>query len=160
MWLPGNYFPWIIDPPRTTWPLKRGHTSLHNGHMLPHLAACKANHQCIKEQMPLTILCLFTRGQFWPSGIVIACVCVCVRVCACQSLACPRDNSGPVQARLAKFAPNMQKTLVKVPIVFVFFLFFFFFGGGGGGGGQLTLTFKVKFNLKVRIYPILSLSGP
>ena len=26
---------------------------------------------------------LITRGQFWPSGIVIACVCVCVRVCVC-----------------------------------------------------------------------------
>ena len=30
-------------------------------------------------------LCLtrlfFTRGQFWPSGIVVACVCVCVCVC-------------------------------------------------------------------------------
>ena len=26
--------------------------------------------------------------------------------------------------------------------------------------GQLTVTFKVKFNLKVRIYPILSLSAP
>ena len=26
--------------------------------------------------------------------------------------------------------------------------------------GQLTLTFKVKFNLKLRIYPILSLSAP
>ena len=63
----------------------------------------------------------FTRGQFWPSGIVIACVCVCVRVCVCQSvcqsLACPRDNLGPVQARIAKFGPKMQKTLVKVPIV-------------------------------------------
>ena len=23
----------------------------------------------------------FTRGQFWPSGIVVVCVCVCVRVC-------------------------------------------------------------------------------
>ena len=63
---------------------------------------------------------LFTRGQFWPSGIVVACVCVCVSVClsVCQSLACPRDNSGPVQARVAKFSPKMQKTLVKVPIVF------------------------------------------
>ena len=58
-----------------------------------------------------------TRGQFWPSGIVIACVCVCVRVCVCQSLACPRDNLGPVQARIAKFGPKMQKTLVKVLIV-------------------------------------------
>ena len=29
-------------------------------------------------------LCFFTRGQFWPSGIVVACVClsVCPSVCA------------------------------------------------------------------------------
>ena len=60
----------------------------------------------------------FTRGQFWPPGIVVACVCVCLSVClsVCQSLACPRDNSGPVQAGI-KFGPKMQKTLVKVPIV-------------------------------------------
>ena len=68
-------------------------------------------------------LIVFTRGQFWPSGIVIACICVFVRVCecvyqsVCQSLACPCDNSGPVQGRIAKFGPKMQKTLVKVPIV-------------------------------------------
>ena len=24
---------------------------------------------------------VFTRGQFWPSGIVVACVCLCVRLC-------------------------------------------------------------------------------
>ena len=42
---------------------------------------------------------------------------VCVSVCVCQSLACPRDNLRPVQARIAKFGPKMQKTLVKVPIV-------------------------------------------
>ena len=68
---------------------------------------------------------IFTQGQFWPSGIVIACVSVCVSVCVwlcvcvsvCQSLACPHDNSGPVQARIAKFGPKMQKTLVKVPII-------------------------------------------
>ena len=41
----------------------------------------------------------------------------CVCPCVCQSLACPCDNSGPVQARIAKFGPKMQKTLVKVPIV-------------------------------------------
>ena len=60
---------------------------------------------------------VFTRGQFWPPGIVIACVCVCVCQSVCQSLACPRHNLGPVQARIAKFGPKMQKTLVKVPIV-------------------------------------------
>ena len=40
----------------------------------------------------------------------------------------------------------MQKALVDVPI--------------DGFGGQLTLIFKVKFNLKVRLYLILSLSAP
>ena len=47
------------------------------------------------------------------------CVCVCLSVCpsVCHSLACPRDNSGPVQDRITKFGPKMQKTLVKVPIV-------------------------------------------
>ena len=29
---------------------------------------------------------IFTRGQFWPSGIVVACVCVCVCVCVCLSV--------------------------------------------------------------------------
>ena len=60
----------------------------------------------------------FTRGQFWPPGNVVACVCVRVSVClsVCQSIACPRHNSGPVQAG-TKFGPKMQKTLVKVPIV-------------------------------------------
>ena len=67
--------------------------------------------------MPLFAHFFFTRGQFWPSGIVVACVCVCVCLSVCQSLACPRNNSGPVQARIAKFGPKIQKTLVKVPIV-------------------------------------------
>ena len=30
---------------------------------------------------PLNTGFIFTRGQFWPSGIVMACVCVCVRMC-------------------------------------------------------------------------------
>ena len=59
---------------------------------------------------------IFTRGQFWPSGIVVACV--CVSVCVCQSWACPHDNSPLVQARITKFGTKMQKILVKVPIVF------------------------------------------
>ena len=60
---------------------------------------------------------IFTRGQFWPPGIVVACVCVCVCVCVYQSLACPDDNSSPVQARITKFGPEKQNTLVKFPIV-------------------------------------------
>ena len=52
---------------------------------------------------------LFTRGQFWPSGIVVACVCVCMCVCPCvrQSWACPCDNSSTVQARITKFGSEM-----------------------------------------------------
>ena len=46
------------------------------------------------------------------------CLCVCMCPCVCQSLACPHDNSGPVQAKISKFGPKMQRTLVKVPIVF------------------------------------------
>ena len=44
---------------------------------------------------------------------------VCASVCqsVCQSLACPHDNSGPVQVRITKFGPKVQNNLVKVPIV-------------------------------------------
>ena len=66
------------------------------------------------------------------------CVCVCLSVCpsVCQSLACPRDNSGPVQARIAKFRPKMQKTLVKVPIVL---------GGNWPWPSRSNLTSKSEF---------------
>ena len=65
------------------------------------------------------------------------CVCVCLSVC--QSRVCPRDNSSPVQARITKFGVQMQKTLVKVPIVFLW-----------GGGDQpwpprSNLTWKSNF---------------
>ena len=73
-----------------------------------------------------------TRGQFWPSGIVITCVCVSVSVCVCVSLC-------------------VNHLLVCAITVDPFKLGPYCFGG------QLTLTFKVIFNLKARIYPILSL---
>ena len=64
---------------------------------------------------------IFTRGQFWPSGIVVACVClsVCVSVCVCvrQPRACPRHKSPRVQATTTKFGQKVQNNLVKVPIV-------------------------------------------
>ena len=59
----------------------------------------------------------FTRGQFWPSDNVVACVCVTVRVCVYQSLACPHDNSGPVEAMVTKCGPKVRNTLVKISIV-------------------------------------------
>ena len=66
----------------------------------------------------LTMSTIFTRGQFWPSGIVIACVCVSVCPCVYQSLACPHDNSSAVHARITKFGWETQNTLVKRPIIF------------------------------------------
>ena len=65
-------------------------------------------------QMGQQACLIFTRGQFWPSGIVIACVCgsVCPCVYVYQSRACPHDNSSLIQARITKFGPEMQNTLV------------------------------------------------
>ena len=31
---------------------------------------------------------IFTRGQFWPSGIVVACVCLCVHPSMCAVITC------------------------------------------------------------------------
>ena len=75
-----------------------------------------------KSVMGLMFRSLFTRGQFWPSGIVITCVCVSVRVSVClcvyQSLACLHNNLSAVHARITKFGWETQNTLVKMPIIF------------------------------------------
>ena len=41
-------------------------------------------------------------------------VCVCVR----QSSVCQDDNLSPAQATITKFGPEVQNTLIKIPIVF------------------------------------------
>ena len=64
------------------------------------------------------------------------CHCLHLCVCVCQSLACPCDNLGPVQARIAKFGSKMQKTLVKVPIVL---------GGNWPWPSRSNLTSKSEF---------------
>ena len=75
-----------------------------------------------------------TRGQFWPSGIVVACVCSCGR----QSRACPRDNLWLVPARITKFEPHMQNILVKFPIVL---------GVDWPWPSRSNVTWKSKFTL-------------
>ena len=50
---------------------------------------------------------IFTRGQFWPSGIDAASVCVYVCPCVRQSWACPHDNSSTIQARITHCGPEM-----------------------------------------------------
>ena len=50
-----------------------------------------------EQKLLLRFSCLFFYLRpVW--GIVVACIClcVCVRLSVRQSLACPRDNSGPV----------------------------------------------------------------
>ena len=47
-----------------------------------------------------------------------ASVCVCVCVCVRQSLDCPDDNLSPAQATITKIGPEVQNTLVKIPILF------------------------------------------
>ena len=83
---------------------------------------------------------VFTRGQFWPSGIVVACVClsVCVSVCVCvrQPRACPLNKSPRVRARTTKFGQKVQNNLVKVPIVL---------GGDWPWPSRSNLTWKAKF---------------
>ena len=49
---------------------------------------------------------------------------------------CPRDNSSPVQARITKFGPKMQNTLVKVLIVL---------GGNQPWPSRSNLRSKSKF---------------
>ena len=43
---------------------------------------------------------------------------LCVHVCVYQSQDCPHENSSLIQARITKFGPEMQNTLVWIPIVF------------------------------------------
>ena len=104
---------------------------------------------------------VFTRGQFWPSGTVVARVCLCVRpsvrVCG-NHLLVRAITHHPFKLG----SPNLDhrrkrprlRSLSFFFFVFVFFRFFFFFLRG-----WLTLTFKVKFSFRVKSYPILSLSA-
>ena len=77
---------------------------------------------------------VFTWRQFWPSGIVVACV--CVSMCVYQSPACPCDNSPLVHASITQFGVHVQKTLVKNPIVL---------GGDRPWHSKLNLTWKSNF---------------
>ena len=64
------------------------------------------------------------------------CLCVHVSVCVYQSRACPHNNSPLIQARITKFGTKVQKTLVKVPIVF---------GDDRSWPSRSNLTWKANF---------------
>ena len=87
------------------------------------------------------IFWIFTRGQFWPSGIVIDCVCVCVRVCV--SLCVNHLLVSAITRDPFKLgSPNLDQWCKRPWLRSLMFFW-----------GQLTLTFKVKFNLKSKILP-------
>ena len=60
-----------------------------------------ANFKSISESY------IFTWGQFWPSGIVVACLSLSVCVCVCVStLSLSMQNLLPIQARITNFRPE------------------------------------------------------
>ena len=78
---------------------------------------------------------LITGGQFWSSGVVVACPPVCVRVCVCLNPELVR----PI------FFLSVREQKCRTPCLrpFLFKVW-------------LTLTLQVKLNLKVKIYPSVS----
>ena len=110
------------------------------------------NIDCVNVELIILGLCTFIHlclqmiSFYYPRPVLAfgychrlrLCVCVCVRLCVCvyQSLACPRDNSSPVRARTTKFGQEMQKTLIKNPIVL---------GGDWPWRSRSNLTSKSKF---------------
>ena len=105
---------------------------LKNGHIM--LSPCPSVHPSIW---------VFTRGQFWPLGIVVACICPSV----CLSLRPSVSPSVTKFVRAIIHHPFKLESLnldhrCKRPYCF---------------WGWLTVTFKVKFHFKVKIYPVLCL---
>ena len=66
---------------------------------------------------PLLIYCPFLPEASFGLRVLSSPASVGLCVCVYQSRACPHDNSSPIQARITKFGPEMQNTLVWVPIV-------------------------------------------
>ena len=88
-----------------------------------------------------------TRGQFWPSVIVVACVClsVCPSVRMCfKHLLVRAITHHPFKLGSPNLDHRCKIPWLRSPLFW----------------GWLTLTFKIKFIFKVKIYPILSLSMP
>ena len=79
------------------------------------------------------------RFPFYPRPVLAFgyCRCPCPSVHpSVRHQVCPHDNSSPVQARITKFGPKMQNTLVKVPIVL---------GGNQSWPSRSNLRSKSKF---------------
>ena len=99
----------------------------HRGHydvnvMSPGIGVFKTIQFCNSFQLTT----IFTQGQFWPSGIVVACVCLHLYVCVCPSI--------------TSLSVWQQVCLRKTP--WLRSLLFW---------GFIDLDLQVKLNLKVKI---------
>ena len=77
---------------------------------------CLANEKIIFHCLGAYIK--WSKGQFWPQGIVVACIYLSMCAYVHQPRACPHHNSSPIQARITKYGWEVPNTLVKIPIVF------------------------------------------
>ena len=84
---------------------------------------------------------IFTRGQFWPSGIVVACVCLCVCLSVCVSV-----NPELVRAinhhAFKLEPPNLAKRCKTTWLRSILFL-----GGDWPWPSRSNLTWKAKFTI-------------
>ena len=97
---------------------------------------------------------IITRGQFWPSGILIACVCVCVRVCVCVNHLLVRAITwDPFKLGSPNLDQKCTRHWLRSQLFFFFFFFFFFFLGGGGGGGNWHWPSKSNLTSKSEFTP-------
>ena len=89
---------------------------------------------------------IFTRGQFWPSGIVVACVCLCVRpsvrVCG-NHLLVRAITRHPFKLG----SPNLDHRCKRPWLRSLLFW------------GVIDLDLQGQINFKVKSYPILSFSA-
>ena len=85
---------------------------------------------------------IFTRGQLWPSGIVVACICLCVYVCVSVNHQFVRT----ITCHLLKLqSPNLDQKCKTSWLRSLLFL------------GFINLDLQGQIELKVKIYPILGL---
>ena len=104
------------------------------------------------QTIRLKLLPLWCQTYNWhpfTRGIVVGCVylprCECARerarVCERQPWVCRRHGSSAIQARITKFGPEMQNTLVKILIVL----------------GAINLDLQCRIQLKSSNWPLFDL---
>ena len=100
-------------------------------------------------------LFFFTRGHFWPSGIVVACICLCVRptVCVCGNHLLVRAITHyPVKLGSPNLDHRCKRPWLR-SLLFFFFFFFFVFFFFWGGGGDWSWPWRYNLTSKSKVTP-------